>query len=264
MNTERHAGPSALAIVAHGTRSAQGLAESWAFARALTARSGRPTQLCFLELAQPDLDAGLEMAAQSIGGDGTLTVLPLFLGAGDHYKSDTPEAMRRCAQRHPRLTLRYAGPLGPHPALIDLLRLRVEQAVAETPEAAPANESAVLVVGRGSLEEDSNSEIARAAYLLWSGSNWGTVEYAFQAVKRPTIAEGVARCRKLGARQIVVAPYLLFAGRVYDDTRETSARAAAPDIRVIHAGYLAGAGAQPHPGLLDGAAHRIREAAPWP
>jgi len=264
MNTLEPSSPTcALAVVAHGTRSPQGLAESRAFAQALSARLAWPTQLCFLELAEPDLDAGLALAAESVHGDGALVVLPLFLGAGDHYKSDTPDAMRRCAQRYPRLAFRYAAPLGPHSRLIDLLRLRVEQALTATPDAAPAQESAVLVVGRGSLEEDSNSEIARAAYLLWSGAGWRTVEYAFQAVKHPTVEEGVARCRRLGARQIVVAPYLLFAGRVYDDVCDVSARAAGPDLQIIHAGYLAGAGPSPHPWLVDVAEQRAREAGAW-
>ncbi len=264
----RAARPVALAIVAHGTRSAQGLAQSRAFARALAERLALPAQLCFLELAEPDLDTGLALSAEAVHGAGDVTVLPLFLGAGDHYKSDTPDAMRRCAERYPGVTFRYAVPLGPHPRLIDLLRLRVEQALATHPDRASPEETALLVVGRGSLEEDSNSEIARLACLLRSGAPWRAVEYAFQAVKHPTVAEGVARCRQLGARQVVVAPYLLFAGRVYDDICATSARAAEPDMAVIHAEYLAGSsdsvhGDAPRAWLVDVAEQRAREAHPW-
>lgn len=255
---------ASLAVVAHGTRSAQGLAQSRAFARALADRLSLPACLCFLELAEPGLDDGLAQAAEAVAGDGDVIVLPLFLGAGDHYKSDTPDAMRRCAERYPGVTFRYAAPLGPHPGLIDLLRLRAEQALSARPGALSQQDSAALVIGRGSLEEDSNSEVPRAAYLLWSGRPWRAVEYAFQAVKHPTIAEGVARCRLLGVRQIVVAPYLLFAGRVYDDACETVERAARPDLAVICAQYLAGAEDQPHPWLVDVAEQRAREAQPWP
>ena len=39
-----------------------------------------------------------------------------------------------------------------------------------------------------------------------------TVEYAFVSLAPPGVADGLGRCRRLGARHIVVLPYFLFTG----------------------------------------------------
>jgi len=113
----------------------------------------------------------------------------------------------------------------------------------------------VLVIGRGSSDPTSNGEIARSAYLLFEKRSYMSVEYAFQAVARPRVDEGVRRCNLLGARQVVVAPYILFTGKVDDDIRLVSGHAGvALGLRVLHAPYLGA-----HSLLLDVATQRLQE-----
>ena len=81
----------------------------------------------------------------------------------------------------------------------------------------------MLLVGRGSTDPDANAEVCKVARLLQEGRPYAFVEPAFVSLALPDVAGGLARCRALGARRVVVAPYFLFDGvlprRVGDQAR---------------------------------------------
>lgn len=243
-------------LVGHGSRRSQAIEEFIQFATELSRSISQPVQHCFLELADPDMATGLTRAAQSVGDDGSVVVLPLFLGSANHEKNDVAAAIQWARGKFPGVTFRYGAPLGLHAKLVELVNVRVRQALESEPGALPPAQSAVLVVGRGSSDPDSNSEVARLAHLLFEKRPYLFVEYAFQAVARPTIEEALQRCRLLGAHQVVVAPYILFTGRVYEDILRVSGQSGLQSgLQVIHAGYLG-----LHPLLVDVAAQRYLEA----
>jgi sirohydrochlorin cobaltochelatase len=194
-----------LLLAAHGTRDQAGVAAFTALAERVAALAV-PTRVAggFIELSPPPLrDAVATLAGNH------LVAVPLMLVAASHAKGDIPAALARERTRHPGLRLTYARPLGPHPALLDLLAARIS-AVARDP--APA----VLVVGRGTSDPDANAEVVKTARLLWEGRSYPFAETAFVSLTRPSVAEGLERCRLLGARQIVVARYFLFPGVLPD------------------------------------------------
>jgi len=243
-------------LVGHGSRRAEAIAQFNRFVSEFAALTGQSAHSCFLELAKPDMANGLDCAAREVGAGGTVVVLPIFLGAANHEKNDVATAIQWARQRFPKVTFRYATPLGPHARLIALLDLRIREAHQRTPDALPLEDSSVLVIGRGSSDPDSNSELARTAHLLFEKRPYRFVAYAFQAVARPTIAEALHYCAAIGAHQVLVAPYILFTGRVYEDVQAVSSHVAAQlGLRVIHAMYLA-----PHPWLLEVAHQRWQEA----
>ena len=136
-----------------------------------------------------------------------------MLSAAGHAKGDIPAALARERARHPGLTWTYGRPLGPHPRLIELLAKRVDAEGAAAP--------AVLLVGRGSTDPDANADVVKTARLLWEGRDYPLAETAFVSLARPDVAEGLERCRLLGAglpgaRRIVVARYFLFPGVLPD------------------------------------------------
>jgi sirohydrochlorin cobaltochelatase len=118
------------------------------------------------------------------------------------------------------LTWAYARPLGPHPDLISLLDKRVAAVGGHTPPA-------VLLVGRGSTDPDANADVVKTARLLWEGRGYPLAETAFVSLARPDVAEGLERCRLLGARRVVVARYFLFPGVLPDRVAEQAAAYAA-------------------------------------
>jgi sirohydrochlorin cobaltochelatase len=212
-----------LLLAAHGTRDQAGVAAFSALAERVAALAA-PTRVAggFIELSPPPLR---DAVATLAGTDLHLVAVPLMLVAASHAKGDIPAALARERTRHPGLRWTYARPLGPHPALLDLLAARIS-AVAQDP--APA----VLVVGRGTSDPDANAEVVKTARLLWEGRSYPFAETAFVSLTQPSVAEGLERCRLLGARQIVVARYFLFPGVL-------------PDRVASQAGDFAAA----HPGL---------------
>jgi sirohydrochlorin cobaltochelatase len=201
----------ALLIAGHGTRDPEGAAAFTAF----TARVARfhanemPVAGGFIELSEPPLkDAVTSLTGQ---GHRDLVAVPLMLSAAGHSKGDIPAALARETARHPGLSVRYGRPLGPHPVLLDLMAARIAAVTAGMPEP-----PAILLAGRGTTDPDGNADVVKVARLLWEGRDYEFTETAFVSLARPSVPEGLERCRRLGARHIVVARYFLFPGVLPD------------------------------------------------
>ena len=205
-----------LLLAAHGTRDQAGVAGFNALAErvaALAARDGTRVAGGFIELSLPPLrEAVTALAGTALAGHtpANMVAVPLMLSAAGHAKGDIPAALARERTRHPGLSWTYARPLGPHPVLLDLLAARISEVAPSSP--APA----VLVVGRGTSDPDANADVVKTARLLWEGRAYPLAETAFVSLTRPSVTEGLDRCRLLGARQIVVARYFLFPGVLPD------------------------------------------------
>src|SRR5256886_288050 len=157
----------------------------------------------FIELSPPPLAEAVTELVH--GGARRLAAVPLMLVAAGHAKGDIPAALARERARHPGLCTVYGRPLGPHPTVLALLRQRLA-------EAGAGPDSTVLLVGRGSTDPDANAEVAKVARLLAETTDVAGVEYAFVSLAPPDTAAGLERCRRLGARDLVVLPYFLFTG----------------------------------------------------
>jgi len=229
----------ALLLAAHGTRDQAGVDAFAALAERvgkLAAADGTRVAGGFIELSAPALrEAVADLAAAS---PGPMVAVPLMLSAAGHAKGDIPAALARERTRHPGTSFSYGRPLGPHPALIDLLAARIAAVAGDTPPA-------VLVVGRGSTDPDANADVVKTARLLWEGRDYPLAETAFVSLARPDVAEGLERCRLLGAslpgaRRIVVARYFLFPGVLPDRVAEQAAAYAAahPELDIRYTDVL--------------------------
>jgi sirohydrochlorin cobaltochelatase len=225
--------PPPLLLAAHGTSDQAGVDAFAALAERvgkLAAADGTRVAGGFIELSVP---AVREAVTTLVGASPShLVAVPLMLSAAGHAKGDIPAALAREQARHPGLTWTYGRPLGPHPALIDLLARRVDACGTEKP--------AVLLVGRGSTDPDANADAVKTARLLWEGRDYPLAETAFVSLARPDVAEGLERCRLLGARRIVVARYFLFPGVLPDRVAEQAAAYAAahPELDIECADVL--------------------------
>lgn len=219
-----------LLVVGHGTRDDAGVKEFGAFVERLAGRTPERTSAGgFIELSPPPLTDTVTRLREE--GHDRLVAVPLMLVAAGHAKGDIPGALARERERHPGLRFAYGRPLGPHPGLLDLLRERLAAALDGDDPAG----TTVLLVGRGSTDPDANAEVAKVARLLWETSGTAGVETAFVSLARPGVPDGLARCRALGARRVVVLPYFLFPGvlpdRVADQARRFAAAHRDLDIR---------------------------------
>ncbi|HMH38174.1 MAG TPA: sirohydrochlorin chelatase, partial [Streptosporangiaceae bacterium] len=215
-----------LLLAAHGTTDQAGVDAFAALGERvgqLAAADGTRVAGGFIELSAPALREAVTGLATA--SPGPIVAVPLMLSAAGHAKGDIPAALARERTRHPGASFTYARPLGPHPALIDLLAARIAAVAGDTPPA-------VLLVGRGSTDPDANADVVKTARLLWEGRDYPLAETAFVSLARPDVAEGLERCRLLGAglpgaRRIVVARYFLFPGVLPDRVAEQAAAYAA-------------------------------------
>lgn len=240
-----------LLVVGHGTRDAAGVDGFHALVDLVAQRADVAVAGGFIELSRPPLrDAVAHLVA---GGHRHLGVVPLMLVAAGHAKGDVPGALAREVARHPGLTYSYGRPLGPHPALLDLLDERLSAVVTD----AERGDTTVVLVGRGSTDPDANGEHVKVARLLAERGGLGGVEPAFISLAEPGVPAALERARLLGARRVAVLPYFLFAGVLPARTAVQAQEwaAAHPEVDVCIADVIG-----PTPALADLTITRYHEA----
>ncbi|BBX07685.1 sirohydrochlorin chelatase [Mycolicibacterium aichiense] len=180
-----------LILVAHGTRSPQGLATVTEIAAAVAEHVG-PVRTAFVDVLGPN---PRELLAESTS---PAIVVPAFLASGYHVNTDLPA--RVAESGHACVTITAA--LGPDPVLAAIMRTRLLE-VGWTPG------DAVVMAAAGSSDPAARRELVRAAALL--GGLVGEVHLGFVATGAPTVADLVARIRAAG-RRVFIASYLLAGG----------------------------------------------------
>lgn len=244
----------AVVLVGHGSREPTGNQEFLRFAtRVRNAVTEAVTEVCFIELAKPDIPTGLDSCARL--GAQEIVVLPVMLFAAGHVKVEIPSEIDRARIRHPGIRFRYGRPFGLHPKMLEVLEQRLEEVETVLPGA--RHETAVLLVGRGSSDPDANGDLCKVARLLWERGGFGWVETCFIGIAQPDFAAGIRRCVALGAGRILVLPYLLFTGVLVHRIRERfqELERLYPNIPMGLAPYLGG-----HPNLVDVLLERREEA----
>ncbi|MDF9844232.1 MULTISPECIES: precorrin-3B C(17)-methyltransferase [unclassified Paenibacillus] len=248
-------------LVGHGSRVEAGNEELRSFTAGLAA--GMPElniETCFIELAAPSIAGGIERCVT--GGATTVYVVPVILFAAGHSKLDIPMAIDEARKKYPGVELVYGRPVGVQERAVDILLDRIAEAAAvqgqaETQDApVPAGDTIVLMMGRGGSDPDANSDFYKLSRLLWERTAYKSVESCFIAIAGPSLDEGLERCLALGARKIIVLPYLLFTGVLMQQFTErvTAFAAAHPEIRVE-----LGSSIGSHPLLAEMLKERIAE-----
>ena len=210
-----------LLLVGHGTRSEVGTAQFLALAETIRQRAGGELRVeaAFLEMRQPDIDSAVErLVGQGIE---RLVTMPLLLYAAGHAKDDVPGAVATSLARRGRSEIpqTQARHLGCHPAVLELSRLRTEEAESKFHD--PMSKSQIsskclLLVGRGSHDEGATAEMREFAVLRQQPLQSERVEVAFLAMARPLLAEQLAVVARHGYRRVIVQPHLLFCGELVD------------------------------------------------
>ncbi|MFF7275664.1 sirohydrochlorin chelatase [Streptomyces griseorubiginosus] len=250
--------PPALLIAGHGTRDDAGAEAFRDFVRQLGARRpDLPVAGGFIELSPPPLTEAVGELVER--GVRRFAAVPLMLVSAGHAKGDIPAALAREKERHAGISYTYGRPLGPHPALLNVLERRLDEALGATGGRTPLDRAdvTVLLVGRGSTDPDANAEVYKAARLLWEGRGYAGVETAFVSLAAPDVPSGLDRCAALGAKRVVVLPYFLFTGILPDRVKQQTEgwAAAHPEVEVRSAEVIG-----PEPELLDLVLERYEEA----
>ncbi|WP_344831182.1 sirohydrochlorin chelatase [Nonomuraea dietziae] len=149
-----------------------------------------------------------------------------------------PAAMALEQERHPTLMYDYGRPLGPDPRVLALLAERLAEAAADAPKLRPIEEVMLAAqggalgarrgaraahrdgrdgrrAGRRGLHRPRRQRRGAQGLAACSGRPTPTTHDGGDRVRlrRPSWrARRLERCRRLGARRVIVVPYLLFAG----------------------------------------------------
>lgn len=238
-----------IVVVGHGSREPAANLAFEALVRSYAAERGRRVVPAYIELASPLLEEALAGAASE---SARVVVAPLLLFTAPHVKNDVPLALVRARKRFPSVEFTAAEPLGLHPAMIEAFWSRIAPHV--EPDAA---RTALVVVGRGASDPDANGDLYKLARLTAEGRGLAALEPAFAGIAKPTFEEALERAQRTRPKRIVVAPYLLFAGRIHDKLRATveATQKSAPWVELRLCDAL---GAQPP--VLRALDERIEEA----
>jgi len=245
-----------LLLVGHGTRESVGVAEFGELARKIAARlAPMPVAACFLELAQPEIAAGVAQLAAA--GVRRLTVAPLLLFAAAHAKRDIPEAIAAAVARRPEISWRQAPHLGLDPRVFELAARRFAEAIvaadtqpsdtyqADTPQADTGqpdtgqadayevdahqvdtqptidlSDTLLILVGRGSRDPEALAEFDEFARRHAANVGCRESRTAFMALSEPSLPEALERAAWSPFRRVVVQPHLLFGGVLVDRLRD--------------------------------------------
>lgn len=256
----------AILLVGHGSRDPEGNEELLEFAQAVAARvPGTCVETCFLELARPSIAEGVQACVEK--GATRVVLVPIILFAAVHAKIDIPMAIDRAKAKYPQVEFVYGRPIGVHEKIVSILLSRLKEArpvavpagmnsAVEVPGEVTDQETAVLVLGRGSSDPDANSDFFKICRMLWEKLPYTWVESCFIGVTQPSFPDGLERCVRLGAKKIIVLPYFLFTGvlikRIGEMTEEFAE--AHPELQVEIGGYFGF-----HPQMIELVLERANE-----
>jgi sirohydrochlorin cobaltochelatase len=247
-------------LVGHGTRDARGQAEFLQAAQSLAQRfPERPLETAFLELVDPPIAAAVRTLAAR--GVQHIDVVPLLLFSAGHALRDIPQAVAAALADFSAITTRQSATLDCSPSLLSLSAHRMVEALA-TVHRVPADETLLLMVGRGSLDRQANAEMARFARLRFEGNSAeppavGWYESCYLAMAQPRLEQALEVVTKFGNGRVIVQPHLLFAGELADRIQAAVELAARryPQLEWLFTSPLG-----PHPLLIDALCERLNEA----
>ena len=257
----------AVLIIGHGTRDPAGLAEFRFFVEQV-ARQKTDWHVagCFLELAEPSIAEAVDRLAAA--GMSRIRAMPLMLFSAGHAKRDIPDALAQASARNPGVEIELCPPLGCHRAIVELSIERCRQAVVAQSNvgqaAVSADETLLILVGRGSSDLEATAEMRRLADLRRAGEPpegrglrssslretdcgsetsllpgettdtlslaepvdlpFAHVEIGFVAVATPSLGKVLEKAARTDFRRVIVQPHLLFAGSVLAEIRRLVAQ----------------------------------------
>lgn len=244
-------------ICGHGSRDKDAEREFGRIAKGLKGRfPDLPVEYGFLEFSAPNIHMGLDALVSQ--GVTEIYAVPGMLFAASHAKNDIPSVLTTYEQKNRHIRIRYGNELGLLPSMIEAFQNRIYQSLEVDPNCLPSNlhDTMLVVVGRGTSDTLANAEVSKLTRIVNENIGFGWADTVYSGVTYPSVGVGLQHLVKLGFKQIVVAPYFLFTGRlikrIYGYVDQISNQF--PNSKFIKANYL-----NDHEQVIDAFEFRIRE-----
>ena len=116
-------------VFAHGSRIESANQAVSDLAARMAASRGDIVEAAFLELGNPDLAGAVaRLVARGVSG---IIIIPYFLTLGMHMQRDLPGLVEEAAGRNGNIDIQVTSPLDGHPALLQALLDRANEALAK-------------------------------------------------------------------------------------------------------------------------------------
>lgn len=218
----------ALVVIAHGSRDPRHAATVDALcARVRALRPGLRVETAYLDFDAPSVPRLLERLDAE--GVRDVVAVPLLLSRAFHAKSDIPAVLGEATARLPRLDVRQAGVLGPHPFLLTALERRLREAGLTGSSPDERSSTGIVLASAGSSDPEAIAAIAQTAREWRRTTGWCAVRPAFASAALPRTADAVRGLRADGVERVAVAPYVIAPGRL-PDRIAAGAREAGADV----------------------------------
>jgi precorrin-8X/cobalt-precorrin-8 methylmutase len=184
---------------------------------------GPAIALAFLEFARPTIEEALEQLVMA--GARRIFCQPVMLFASGHVKLDLPRELQAAKRRWPQVEFSSSDALNLHDKLLQLCRIRWDEAIKNRPPCA-TNDTMLLLVGRGSSDAEANAKLSSVASRLCEAYGVGRAVACYSALASPRVTEALQAAALDDLRRIIVQPYFLFTGVLVKQLHAITAEAA--------------------------------------
>ncbi|MFZ8934631.1 MAG: CbiX/SirB N-terminal domain-containing protein [Bacteriovoracaceae bacterium] len=201
--------PHAVVFIGHGSRNKNATTEFLEVVNSYAKNAnGVETHYGFVELEKPAIIDTLF----KVGEDPeikNIVLIPLFLFSSRHVKNDIPILVEKLKKRYPQKNITCADTIKSHPFIIDLIEDRIKNVIGDKD-----NKKALLMVGRGSSDPDSNSEFTKIVRLVEERGQYQICLPSFIGITKPLVEDGLDFISRVRPDELIIVPYFLFAGRL--------------------------------------------------
>ena len=172
---------------------------------------------CFLELAEPSIEAALRQFADQ-GIEHIITVPTLLFSAG-HAQTDIPEAVLAGAEKYGIRVLGQSRELGCSPNLLSLSAQKYRQVLCDCLAECGKGQCpqvALGMIGRGSRSESATQKMLEFATLRHQITPAVFQTTGFVYGQEPNLERTLDILQERPEPVVVVQPHLLFQGDLYD------------------------------------------------
>ncbi|MYC07575.1 MAG: sirohydrochlorin chelatase [Chloroflexi bacterium] len=213
-------------LLAHGSQrgnhTIDGLREMVRRLQSHLGEDNAKVRMACMEFIQPDLPKAV--AGLVADGCTDITVMPFLLGQGTHSTEDLAEGIERSLEEYPHIRIKATAVFGADPALVEIIRQRVQAQVAQrngsagsiTTGTTGAPMGVMLVKAGTRSQAEDHLWLYEMGRMLEEQLGAGfAVAVAQSHFGPPTMEEAVADLvERQGAASVTCVPYIFFPGLI--------------------------------------------------
>jgi len=200
-----------LVAVAHGSRDPRSARAVAAALAALRARHpDLDVRLAFLDLNTPSVSQVLDAVAAD--GHRRAVVVPLLLGSAFHARVDLPALIAESRIRNAHLDVVVSDILGDDPLLVTACR----DGIVSTGVPVDDPDVGVALCAVGSRRPGADAATRGVAPRVTAGTAWRRPAVCFATASQPSVTVALEELVRAGARRLVLAPWMLAPGLLWD------------------------------------------------